>query len=63
MSALHLWLVLFLLFENLEHRNEKCTAAKIAEELKIADKTVSNQLSEIKCSLRESITPYFREAI
>ncbi len=45
------------------HLNEKCTAAKIAEELKIADKTVSNQLSEIKCSLRENITPYFREAI
>ena len=34
------------------HLNEKCTAAKIAEKLKIADKTVSNQLSEIKCSLR-----------
>ena len=45
------------------HLNEKCTTAKIAEELKIADKTVSNQLSEIKCSLRENITPYFREAI
>ena len=45
------------------HLNEKCKVSKIAEELDVADKTVSNLLSDIKSSLRENITPYFREAI
>lgn len=45
------------------HLNEKCTASKIAEEMDVTDKTVSNLLSDIKSSLRENITPYFREAI
>ena len=43
--------------------NDKCRVSKIAEELDVADKTVSNLLSNIKSSLRENITPYFREAI